>query len=68
VIELVGYIILISIIVTQEIIHFIERRDMYNRLMSKNLTEYNQGKNPPKHIPSAHRKVLNKWRSKVGDE
>lgn len=60
-------IILIAIIVLQSIFHYYERRDMYNRLMSKNLTEYKQGgKPPPKHIPSAHDRVLQKWRDKAG--
>lgn len=60
--------ILIAVIVLQSIIHFIERRDMCNRLMSKNLTEYKQSdKQPPKHTPSAHDRVLNKWRDKAGD-
>lgn len=62
-------IILIAIIIIQTIIHFIERRDMYNRLMSKDFTDYNRAKIPPPvHIPSAHSKILNKWRNKVGDE
>jgi hypothetical protein len=62
-------IILIAVIILQSIIHFFERRDMLNRLMSKSLTEYRQDdKNPPKHIPSAHERVLNKWRNKAGDE
>ena len=43
---------------------------MLNRLMSRNLTEYsaNKDKNPPKHIPSAHDRTLNRWRNKAGDE
>lgn len=62
-------IILIAIIILQAIFHYFERRDMYNRLMSKSLSEYKQvGKNPPKHIPSAHDRILNKWRNRVGDE
>ena len=62
-------IFLIAVIVLQSILFYCERRDMYNRLMSKNLTEYNQGKNPPpKHTPSAHDRVLNKWRNRAGDE
>ena len=62
-------IILIAVIILQSIIHSIERRDMMNRLMSRNLTEYKQGdKNPPKHIPSAHELTLRKWRNKAGDE
>lgn len=67
---MIGYILLIAIIIIQAIIHFIERRDMLNRLMSRNLTEYsaNKDKNPPKHIPSAHDRTLNRWRNKAGDE
>lgn len=61
--------ILLAVIITQSIIHFIERRDMYNRLMSKSLSEYKQSdKKPPKHIPSAHELTLKKWRNKAGDE
>lgn len=59
---------LILVIILQATLNFFERRDMYNRLMSKNLTEYKQSGTPPVHIPSAHERVLNKWRNKVGDE
>lgn len=63
-------IILIAIIVLQSLLHYRERRDLYNRLMSKNLTEYNQTKSPPpkKHIPSAHDRVLQRWKNRGGDE
>jgi hypothetical protein len=62
-------IILFAVIIIQSVIHFIERRDMYNRLMSKSLSEYKQSdKIPPKHIPSAHELTLRKWRNKAGDE
>lgn len=62
-------IILCAVIIIQSIIHFIERRDMYNRLMSKSLSEYKHSdKLPPKHIPSAHELTLKKWRNKAGDE
>lgn len=62
-------IILTAIILAQAIIHYVERRDMLNRLMSKSLSEYKQGTTkPPQAVPSAHSRVLNKWRSKVGDE
>lgn len=63
--------ILCAVIVIQSILFSFERRDMLNRLMAKNLSEYQQPKSPPlKHIPSAHSKVLKKWRngSKVGEE
>ena len=61
-------IVLLIIIVMQEIFHFVERRDMYNRLMSKSLSEYKQGGQPPKNIPSAHERTLNNWRKKAGDK
>ena len=64
------YILLIAVIILQNILHSFERRDMYNRLMSKDLTEYKNSGNttPKKHIPSAHDRVLARWRNKAGDE
>lgn len=60
--------ILVAVIILQSFLHFIERRDMYNRLMSKNLSEYKQGgKTTTEHIPSAHSRVLSNWRKKAGD-
>ena len=62
-------VILTGIIILQSVIHYRERRDMYNRLMSKSYTEYSNAKlSPPKHIPSAHDRTLKRWRQKVGDE
>ena len=65
-------ILLIALIINnliQVIFHFIERRDMYNRLMSKNLAEYKSSGEPPKnHIPSAHDRLLKKWRDRTGGE
>lgn len=63
-------IILIAIILIQDIFHRVERRDMLNRLMSKNLSDYRLGENkkPPEHIPSAHDRVLRNWRDKGGDK
>ena len=62
-------IILSAVIVIQAIIHFIERRDMTNRLMSKSYAEYKNSDIPPYNtIPSAHSKVLNRWRNKKGGD
>lgn len=61
-------IILGLVIITQAIIHFIERRDMCDRLMSKTLSDYKKSGEPPSHIPSAHNRVLKRWRNKAGDE
>ena len=35
--------------------------------MCNSFTEYKTSGKPPEHIPSAHSKVLNKWRDKGGD-
>ena len=61
-------ILLSAIIILQTVFHYIERRDMCNRLMSRNFSEYKQGTPPPLHIPSAHDRVLKKWRDKAGDK
>jgi hypothetical protein len=61
-------IILAIVIIIQSIFHYVERRDMCNRLMSKNYTEYRQSdSSPPSHISSAHDRVLKRWRDKGGD-
>ena len=66
----IKYIILIAVIILQSLLHYYERRDLYTRLMSKDFTEYNQSqKGPPKkHIPSAHERVLQRWKNRGGDE
>ena len=61
-------IILVAVIVIQALLHYVERRDLYDRLMSRDITEYkNSGNPPPKAIPSAHDKVLKKWRDRGGE-
>ena len=60
-------VILCVVIILQAIFHYIERRDLYNRIMSRSLTEYKQDTTPPKQTQSAHDRVLNKWRNKAGD-
>lgn len=54
--------VLVAFLILQEIWHRTERKDLYNRLMSKNLTEYKGEK--ASYTPSAHEKVLKRWRSK----
>ena len=55
--------------IIQAIFHFIERRDMMNRIMSKDYKEYShKGSPPPIHIPSAHSRILRKWRDRTGGE
>lgn len=38
------FLVIISII---EVVHFFERKDLYNRIMSYDLTDYQQGHKPP---------------------
>ena len=57
--------VLIAFLLLQEILHRMERRDLYNRLMSRNLTEY-KGEKPP-FAPSAHSRVLARWRERDGN-
>lgn len=73
--------ILTAIILIQTIIHYIERRNVLNKLVSLNDDENAPNSfvlssikdkyrhTPKKHIPSAHERVLNKWknRSQAGD-
>lgn len=62
-------IVLFTVIIVQAVMHYIERRDLYSRLMSKNLSEYKSGSTShQKHVSSAHDKVLERWRSGAGDE
>ena len=64
-------ILLIALImanIVQSILHFVERRDMLNRIMSRDLTDYKQSGNPPKQVPSAHDRTLSRWRNKVGEK
>ena len=60
------------IIVGMSIVQHMERKDLYNRLMCRNMTEYNNIKtDKPKQPISRHKAVLNRWRkndTKVGDE
>ena len=54
--------ILCAIITIQLIAHYFERKDLYNRIMSKNLSEY-KGETPVSY-QSAHKKVLKRWRER----
>ena len=57
---------LCGVVLIQQIIHHYERKDLYNRIMSKNLTEY-KGDSPGYQV-SAHKRVLHRWRKGGDDE
>ena len=63
--EAIIIVLLILVIITQNFFHFFERRDMTNKIVGKNFSFKNSHK-PPEHIPSAHDRVMQKWKSKVG--
>lgn len=56
--------VLCGVLVLQAVMHRVERRDLYNRIMSKNLAEY---KDEHRSVKSAHRRVIDKWRGKEGE-
>lgn len=54
------------VMVVKEIVHYKERKDLYDRIMSDNLTEYKResGKSEKneKNIVSRHQEVMRAWR------
>lgn len=57
--------ILCGVIILQSIIHAAERKDLYNRIMSKNLAEY-KGE-MPRRTRSTHERLIQQWRGKGGE-
>ncbi len=61
--------ILCAVIVLQALFYALERRDLYNRIMSKDLNEYKSDPKNNTYPVSAHRKIINRWRGrKDGDK
>ena len=58
--------VLCGIIIIQAISHHYERKDLYDRIMSKNLTEY-KGE-PGRRFRSAHERVMERWRKTGGED
>ena len=55
-------ILLCSVIVLQSVLHYIERQNLQDRIMSRNLNEYKQRDEPMQKHQSAHDRVMQKWR------
>ena len=53
---------LIIVILAQQILHYIERGNLQDRIMSRSLQEYKQSDEKPTSAKSAHERVLRKWR------
>jgi hypothetical protein len=63
---LIAYALFAAIIALQQILHWLERRDLYNRLMSRDLTEYKRaagGGTGTEARRTAHEKAIDKWRN-----
>lgn len=56
--------ILCGVIILQSILHHCERKDLYDRIMCRNLAEY---KGNRRSAQSAHDRVVKKWRGMGGD-
>ena len=62
-----GVITLLCVIIfLQSLVHRAERKDLYNRIMCRDLSEY-KGKNPHS-VKSAHDRVIRRWRGKEGED
>jgi len=56
---------LIGVVLVQEILHRVERRDLYNRIMCKDINEYKRiSDKPAEPVKSAHQRTIDKWRHK----
>lgn len=56
--------ILCAVIVLQTVLHRLERRDLYNRIMSRSYAEYDR--RTPRSGKTAHERILEEWRGKGG--
>lgn len=55
-------IFLVLLLAGLEVLHYKERKDLYNRIMSKDLKEYRNINQKPHKPISKHEKMLAKWR------
>lgn len=53
---------LIIIIFTQTLLHRKERKDLYDRIMCKDINDYKNIGSPMRKSMSGHERVLKKWR------
>ena len=54
--------ILLAIIIAQYIAGFIERKDLYRRIMCNDVRDYDRRGQPAKAHTSPHEEALKKWR------
>lgn len=56
--------ILLALLIAQALLHRCERKDLYNRIMSKDYKDFKTADAPHHKYVSAHRRVIQKWRKK----
>ena len=57
--------------VFREVMTYMERRDLYTRLQSRDLAEYKRatdGAKPPKSTMSPHEKAMKQWRTMYSED
>ena len=62
--------ILCAVIIIQAILHHIERRDLYNRIMCRDINDYNHAKarDKPAKTVSRHEEKMKAWRDPNGGD
>lgn len=60
-------VIQVALFVVLSLLHRMERRDLYNRMMCGSIHDYEKIGKPPDKVQSAHSRVLEKWRDKGGE-
>ena len=54
--------VLCLVLALQMFLHWKERKDLYDRIMSRDLNEYKRSNEPPKAVPSQLKRVMDRWR------
>lgn len=61
-------IILCGVIVAQQILHYIERKELCDRLMSRDVTEYRaKAREKPVSVSKRHEQIMRRWREPDAD-
>ena len=57
--------LLMGIIIIQDLLHRVERKDLYSRIMCKDINDYKRlDDKPSEPTQSAHKKTLGEWRKR----
>lgn len=59
--------VILGVMIVQNALWYLERRDLYNRIMCKDINEYKNIDVKPKAVIPKHRRILNEWNKKDGE-